>query len=629
MCGIAGFTSPRSTSECRNILQRMTDAIAHRGPDGQGHFFTDTDSENSTIALGHRRLSIIDLAAGAQPFHIDDERYSITYNGEIYNYVELREDLRMLGEHFETQSDTEVLLRAFAHWGADCLNRLRGMFSFAIWDKQKQELFMARDPFGKKPLLYFRTDQHIVFGSEFASLVEHPDFENSLNENALAQYLIWKYVPGENTLVDGVAEIPPGHFAIWSERGFTIHKYYTIPDQESLRDMNDDTVAEFREELSEAVRLRLRSDVPLGAFLSGGLDSSALVALMTEISGKPVKTFSIGFEDAEYSETWAARLVAEKYNSDHHELNITPDDYLSQIEPITWQRGAPLSEMADVPLHYLSHLAAKHVKVVLSGEGSDELLAGYPKYWGDNYIHNYQRFTPAPLDGAIGMIHKNLPYKMRRLGVMLRAAGQRDFLDRQASWFGLLTPKDAATLAPDLFANYQPFVWDDERDNGESNLSRVLRFDKSVWLPGTLLERGDRMTMAASIEGRMPFMDTKLCEFVATLPPTAFLDGRVGKNILRLAMKDAVPQAVLDRPKSGFKVPIQKWLRGQLKDYAHELLFSNNSKSGAYYDRAVLHKIWIEHQSQKHNHEKQLWSLMSLEIFLRKLGDHTTTKVAA
>jgi len=624
MCGIAGFTSPRQTNECHRILQAMTDAIAHRGPDGDGQYLVKPEGTSTTVALGHRRLSIIDLHTGDQPLHIDEQRYSIVFNGEIYNYVELREELKALGATFNTQSDTEVLLRAYATWGAACLPKLRGMFSFAIWDSIEQVLFLARDPFGKKPLLYFRTGKDIVFASEFTALVEHPDFNNTINRNGLAQYLIWKYVPGTQTLIDGVVEVPPGHYAVWTPDDLRTGRYYSVPDQEidpaKIREMNADTVAAFRAELTEAIRLRLRSDVPLGAFLSGGIDSSALVALMSQETGTSVKTFSIGFHEEEYSELWAARMIAEKYKTDHHELKIAPEDFLSSIEDVTWQRGAPLSEMADVPLYYLSKLTSEHVKVVLSGEGSDELMGGYPKHWGDLYVSKYHAALPAFADKGLDIAAKMIPYSYRRLAILMRVAKERRFLDRQAAWFGFMEHSAAMKLCPDVFKDYTPFDWPENREEDEDNLSRALRFDKTVWLPGTLLERGDRMTMAASIEGRMPFMDTKLCDFVSTLPQEAFLNGRTGKYILRQAMANDLPEEILNKPKVGFRVPVHEWLRGRLKDYAHDMLFSTQSNLADYCDPTQLKTLWDEHQSKTRNREKELWSLMSLEIFLRQLA---------
>ncbi len=623
MCGIAGFTTDRGLAFAEHVIDSMTRAITHRGPDGRTSVLIDAAPK--TLALGHLRLAIIDLATGDQPFVSADGRHTLIFNGEIYNYLEIRAELQALGHGFRTSSDTEVLLTAYQVWGAACLPRFRGMFAFAIWDARDRTLFLARDPFGKKPLLYLQDGDDLVFASEFASLACHPAFTGRIDEDALANYLIYKYVPGPNTLVGGVRQLPPGHHATWANGTLTMTRFYSPPlpdaDPERRRPLNAGTISAFRDELDEAIRLRMRADVPLGAFLSGGIDSSAIVALMAQQSAQPVKTFSIGFQDDDYSELWASRLIAERYKTDHHELKIAPEDFLDKFSDVTWHRGAPLSEMADVPLYFLSHLAAKHVKVVMSGEGADELLAGYPKHWGNLYAQRYQSVIPALLDPLfLGAPLTVMPYEQRRAAILLRAAQSRSFLGRQAAWFGLMTEDDARKLCPGLFENYTPFVWDEDPGPDVGSLHRSLRFDKTVWLPGTLLERGDRMTMAASIEGRMPFMDIKLTAFVATLADDAFLKGRIGKQILRRAMVNDLPDVILHRPKVGFRVPVQDWLRGRLRDFMHDMLLGSDSHFGRYADRKRLMQLMDEHDRKVRNREKELWSILALEVFLRRLS---------
>lgn len=622
MCGIAGLITAQGRDTAGRVIDAMTRAIEHRGPDGRAFDLFDLPGER-TLALGHLRLAIIDLATGDQPFHSEDGRYTLVFNGEIYNYLEIRAELEAAGIAFRSKSDTEVLLQAVIHWGPAALDRFRGMFAFALWDGAEKSLFLARDPFGKKPLLYMQPRGEFAFASEFAALAVHPDFDPRIDPQSLARYLIWKYVPGHDTLVAGVTQLPPGHYAIWRDGQLSQHRYYAPPKPVApaeRRPIDAGTIAAFRDELEEAVRLRMRSDVPLGAFLSGGLDSSAIVALMAGMSPHPVKTFSIGFKADGFSELWAARQVAERFKTEHHELEIEPDHFLDSLSDVTWHRGAPLSEMADVPLYYLSHLAARHVKVVMSGEGSDELLAGYPKHWGDVYVSRYQALAPAALDPLLlDLPRRLLPYDQRRAAILLRAGRERDFLDRQAAWFGLMPWKDAAALAPALFADYRPFHWDEDPGEGVGPVHRALYFDKTVWLPGTLLERGDRMTMAASIEGRMPFMDRKLADFVATLDDAAFLDGRTGKSILRRAMAAELPADILTRPKSGFRVPVADWLRGRLRDFTRDMLLGPDSRFGAFANRAKLTAMIEEHERQVRNREKELWSLLSLEVFLREL----------
>ncbi len=629
MCGIAGFTAPTSKANAQKTVLRMVEALAHRGPDGSGIWTTLIPHADRLLALGHRRLAILDLdERSGQPFHgrvgTPSAGLSITFNGEIYNYLELRSVLISRGHRFHTDSDTEVLLAAYAEWGDACYLRLRGMFAFAIWDAPKQILVLARDAFGKKPLLYFRDGDDLIFASELKALSVHPAFRPEIDPAALGQYLLFKYVPGAATLVRGVSELPPGHFAVWRMGSLDIRRYYTPPLPEKMPERclpwGPETVSAFRAELSESIRFRMRSDVPLGAFLSGGLDSSSIVALMAEQSSEPIRTFSIGFEEEEFSELWAARLVAERFATKHHELKITPQAFLDNFEAVTALRGAPLSEMADIPLYLLSKLASDHVKVVLSGEGSDELLAGYPKHWGDLTATRFQRLMPSALDPVtLGWPQSLLGYRSRRLQLALRAAHERDFLDRQAAWFGLMSRAEARRLCPGLRGLDKRFEWAEDPGSKVTPLQRALMFDKTVWLPGTLLERGDRLTMAASIEARMPFMDTKLCAFVSRLSPEAFLKGRSGKQILRRAMGSTLPPEILARPKSGFRVPVHEWLRGQLRDYLREMLLTPASELASYVDRAALSAMVAEHDGGRRNREKELWSLLTLEVFLRTL----------
>jgi asparagine synthase (glutamine-hydrolysing) len=631
MCGIAGFTARVGASDAEAAILDMVAALGHRGPDGSGWWSAEAGDAGRRVTLGHTRLAIIDLTAGAlQPFQSGPRGgegpgpLTLVFNGEIYNYLELRAELAAKGFAFRTTSDTEVLLAAYAVWGAGCLPRLRGMYAFAIWDARNASLFLARDPFGKKPLLYFEDRGDLVFASELGALAAHPGFRPRIDEAALAQYLLYKYVPGPATLVAGVRELPPGHMATWRAGELRLERHYLppCPDPDPARRLpwGPVTVAGFRAALGEAVALRMRSDVPLGAFLSGGLDSSAIVALMAERSERPVKTFSVGFRERSVSELWAARIVAERFGTEHHELEITPEDFLASFEAVTARRGAPLSEMADIPVYLLSRLAAREVKVVLSGEGADELLAGYPKHWGDLAVGLYQSTVPRALDAALlGGASASLGYRARRLQVFLRAAREPDFLDRQAAWFGLMSRAEARRLCPGLEGLDARFHWPEDPGAAAGPLHRGLMFDKTVWLPGTLLERGDRLTMAASIEARMPYMDTGLHAFAAQLPDQAYLAGRVGKQVLRQAFADVLPEEVLARPKAGFRVPVHEWLRGGLNGFLHDTLLAPSAALASYCDRAVLAGLVAEHEAGRQNREKELWSLLALEVFLGTL----------
>ncbi len=587
-------------------------------------------SSNATLGLGHRRLAIIDLSEDAnQPMHRglgrgpDGEDLTVVFNGEIYNLVELRDELASVGYVFHTNSDTELLLAAYAHWGTDCLNRFRGMFAFALWDAPRGELLLARDPFGKKPLLYFLHDNQIAFASELSALLRHPEIRATVDAEAISFYLRYKYVPGGATLVAGVREVPPGHKAIWRDGSLSVRRYYAPPTWVAPEDRlpwRNSTVSDFRGELTEAVQLRMRSDVPLGAFLSGGIDSSAIVALMTELSGQPVKTFSVGFKEDRFSELWAARLVAERFRSDHHELEIGPSGLLESFERATRHHGAPLAEMSDIPFFLLSRLAGQTVKVVLSGEGSDELLAGYPKYWGDIYIGRAQSVMPQALLGPLcRALIPRLGYRGRRLQLMLRALAEPSFTKRQAGWFGPMSAAETRRLCPGLPNPDPEFAWDLDPGPEADQLQRALLFDKTNWMPGTQLGRSDRMSMAASVEARMPFTDVKLCSFVARLPSAALLKKRVGKQILRRAMATTLPEPVLARPKWGFKVPVHEWLRSEMRPYVHDMLLSTTARTATWCDPKALRELVAEHESAKRNRERELWSLLSLEVFLRTL----------
>jgi asparagine synthase (glutamine-hydrolysing) len=630
MCGIAGLISNDGTAACSSQLDRMMWSIRHRGPDGSGKHVSAFRGKKQVVGLGHLRLAIIDVVAGLQPMSSKDTRYTVVFNGEIYNYIEIREELVAKGYYFETHSDTEVLLAAYIAWGEACLSKFRGMFAFAIWDKKLERLFLARDPFGKKPLYYMQNGPRFVFASELAALAQHPDFKVNVDRTAVAQYLLFKYVPSPDTMLANVKQVPPGNYAVWERNELTIKRFFErpVPNHQTYSNPKKATEA-FLDVLTESVRLRLRSDVPVGAFLSGGLDSSAVVALMSRETGQQVKTYSVGFEDEKYSELSSARIVAKEFKTDHKEVVVGPEDFVAKFNDVTWLRGSPLTEMADIPLHLMCNLAAKDVKVVLSGEGADELMGGYPKHWAEVYAESYHRFVPGSLDQLlIGVPANFLSYKHRKLAILLRSVRERNFLQRQAGWFGAFDLNEAAALAPGLFDGIDPsamFTWTDDIGDKYSSLRRSLYYDMHVWLPSTLLERGDRMTMGSSIEGRMPFMDVKLAEFVAGLPDKSLVQGRVGKSILRQAMSTVLPEHILTRPKVGFRVPVGDWFRGHLRPYVHDYLLSPGSKVHDYIDASQLRVLVNQHMSGQENRENQIWSILALEIYLRQLSERSGT----
>ena len=620
MCGIVGWITPTELSDPSRVLQQMISSIRHRGPDGEGQFLAKTADGSRCVALGHCRLSIIDLALGAQPMSIDQGRFTISFNGEIYNYRELRQELARDGHQFTTGSDTEVILAAYKQYGRKCVEKLRGMFAFAIWDSVKEELFLARDHFGKKNIYLYEDGDRLFFASEAKAILEAPIGRPRLDQNSVSAYLILRYVPGPDTLFDTISKLPPGSHLTW-RRGKTEIIRYFVPEDVAppIRGApSPDTPADFLNHLDEAVRLRMISDVPLGAFLSGGIDSSAIVALMARHSEAPVKTFSVGFSEDTFSEARYAKQVAEHFRTDHRELFISADDLMEHLPSLIQFRDAPVSESSDIPIYLLSRAAVEDVKVVLTGEGADEILAGYPKHRFEKWAALYGRCVPGGVhNGLISPLIESLPYRFRRAKIAAKAFAEPSFDRRADQWFGAMSEQKRAallTFEADRSASLYPY----SADPSQSALRRLLFFDQTSWLPDNLLERGDRMTMAASLEARMPFLDVRLASFASRMPEDWRLRGKVQKRVLRTAMKGVLPDNILSRPKVGFRVPINEWFQGPMKDYIYDHLMSASSQTTALYDRTVLEGLLEEHTSGQQNHEKVIWSLLNLELFQKE-----------
>lgn len=620
MCGIAGWIDRAESAPFPRVLDAMTAAIAHRGPDGAGRYDALSRDGGWRVALGHRRLAIIDLEGGVQPMLDPEGRATLVFNGEIYNYRELRRELAALGVVFHTHSDTEVLLNAYLVWGTECLPRLRGMFAFALWDAVRERLFLARDRFGKKPLYLWSDSGRLVFGSEIKALLAHPSVPCELDRRSVLEYLAWRYVPGPHTLFQGIHKLPPGCFAVWEKGRLSRASWWSPPDAGELvrRSAPRDPVGAFTRLLDDCVAVRMVSDVPFGAFLSGGLDSSAVVALMSRHSSLPVNTFSVGYAEAEYSELRYARLVAERFSTSHHELVVHADDVIDELPRLTAFRDAPVAEPADLPIYRLSVEARRSVKMVLTGEGSDELLGGYPKHRFEPFAALWQQAVPERVhDGVVEPLLNRLPYRFHRAKTLVRSFGLRDPYERLPRWFGALSPVQVAELcaleAPDRALDPRPF----RVSRRASPLRRILTFDQASWLPDNLLERGDRMTMAASIESRMPFMDHELAQFLTKLPDDCRVRGLTQKWLLRRAMDGLLPREVLHRPKVGFRVPVNAWFRGRLAPWVSDLLTGPSSATRDWYRRDALSRLIQEHVAGRHNHEKALWMLVTLELFQR------------
>lgn len=620
MCGIAGWIAEPAAAPAQDTLASMLHAIAHRGPDDQGMCHHLCAGTGHQVSLGHRRLAIIDPQGAHQPMCDPVAGLSLVFNGEIYNFRELRSKLARLGYCFVRDSDTEVLLRAYQHWGRDAVHHLRGMFAFAIWDARNERLFLARDRFGEKPLFLHESGSSLYFASEIKALLRVPRVEFSVDLMAVWDYLAYRYVPGPRTLFNGIRKLMPGTTAVWERGTLTEERYWTAPDH-GARPAGlplHDPVAGFLSHLEEAVRLQMVSDVPFGAFLSGGIDSSMIVALMRRHNSL-VRTFSVGFHEDRYSELPCAAGVARLFGTQHHEVVASHVDVMERLAPLVAQRDAPVSEPSDIPIYMLACEAARSVKMVLTGEGSDELLGGYPKHVAERAVHGFQLLPGTLRHRLIEPLAHALPYGFRRVKTAVTNLNIEDWRERYVRWFGALNCSERDRLTV-LRVNGSP-AYDGPPFNADpqaSALRRILYFDQASWLPDNLLERTDRMTMAASIEARVPFLDHELAEFVSSLPDRYRMRGLSGKRILREAGKRLVPEHILARSKVGFRVPVNEWFRGKMREYLLDHLQGTSSRTRDYYHTRVLDGVLAEHFSGRQNHEKLLWTLLSLEVWHRQ-----------
>jgi asparagine synthase (glutamine-hydrolysing) len=513
-----------------------------------------------------------------------------------------------------------VLLRAYQHWGADVVHHLRGMFAFAIWDASNERLFLARDRFGEKPLFLHENGSGLYFASEIKALLRIPGIKAAVNLQAVWDYLAYRYVPGPKTLFTGIRKLMPGTVAIWERGKLKEERYWTAPDHNPcrLQRPQGDAVATFLSRLDEAVKLQMVSDVPFGAFLSGGLDSSTIVALMSRHNSM-VKTFSVGFGESSYSELAYAAEVATHFGTRHHEMVVTYRDLIERLPQLVAYRDAPVSEPSDIPIYLLAREAARSVKMVLTGEGSDEILGGYPKHIAERFAQGYQLLPGYVRHRFIEPLTHALPYRFRRIKTAVTNLNIEDCPERYVRWFGALNRSERDRLSV-LRLNGTPLLDAPpfDADPHASALRRILYFDQTSWLPDNLLERADRMTMAASIEARVPFLDHELAAFVSSLPDAFRVRGLHSKWVLREAGKQLLPECILTRPKVGFRVPVNEWFRGEMREYLLDHLQSGSSLTRPYYDARVLDQVLDEHLNGRQNHEKLLWTLLNLEIWHRQ-----------
>ena len=630
MCGIAGFIDLWDSREARDqqeraaILDRMCRIIQHRGPDDQGV------TVKPGVALGMRRLAIIDLVSGNQPMSGEDGSVTIVFNGEIYNFQEIKPKLEARGHVFQTHSDTEAIVHAYEEFGPDCLKDLRGMFAFAIWDDKARTLFVARDRAGKKPLYYTTTaNGTFVFGSELKALLEHPDVQRDLNPEGLDAYFTLGYVPDPLSIFQNIHKLPPGCYLTFKEGKVAVRQYWDFELEPAESTREEDYLDELRLLLDESVRLRLISDVPLGAFLSGGIDSSTVVALMARNMGQPVKTFSIGFHEDSYNELKYARVTAQKYGTDHHEFFVTPD-ICEVVDDLAWHFDEPFADSSAIPTYMVSKLARDHVTVVLSGDGGDELFAGYTRYVVDRKRGGFERL-PKPLrEGVMRPLSERLPHAAWGRNYLHNVS--LDPISRYLDSVSVFTNLNRRSLYTSDFARqlgpggYVANLFNKLVENVKSDepIDRLLYLDSKTYLPGDILTKVDRMSMAVSLEARAPLLDHKLIEFVTRVPAALKLAGLETKHLLKRAVRDLVPAEILNRPKQGFGVPIQEWINQQLRSRIRDTLSDARTKQRGYIDSHYVSVLLDEHERGRRDHSMSLWALVMLELWHRQFLDGPT-----
>jgi len=620
MCGICGIHDLARQPIDSELLDRMTAIIHHRGPDGAGRL---VDGE---IGLGHRRLSIIDVDGGGQPIGNEDGRIQVVFNGEIYNFVELRTELESAGHVFKTRSDTEVIVHAYEQWGVDCVSRFNGMFAFALWDANKRELFVARDHLGIKPLYYVQLGSTLLFGSEIKSLLQHPDCPREVDIDALAELFTFRFVPSPKTLFRHIMKLPTGHFFTSGARGLQIRRFWNFVPQIRTKYDERALIEEYQTLLEDAVRLQLRSDVPLGLFLSSGVDSAVLLAIMSKYSHGPVRTFTIGFEQGERTnEVDDARELAKMFGAEHDFEILGPDDYTQYYERYMQDLEEPVGNETAAAFYFVSRMTSRSVKVALSGQGADEPWAGYDRYKGVKLSAWYSRL-PRPLTAGIAAVVKRIPGRHERLKRGVASLGERDMLTRLAKVYSFFSADMKRQLyTGELLQRFSgdPFGTKEALRRLQSDvahldpLSQVLYVDTRSNLSDDLLMVGDKTSMACSLEGRVPFLDVRLIEFIESLPPGMKLNGFTGKYLHKKATLKWLPEEVVFRKKKGFANPIARWFRERMKDYVEDCLLSPSSSMANYFDQSYIRKIIQLDREGKEQYRRHLYLLVSLELWHR------------
>ena len=629
MCGIAGIVSADGGLGPGAVEAglRMRDVLTHRGPDGAG-LYSDTHS-----ILVHRRLSIVDLAGGHQPLSNEDENVWITYNGEIYNHRDVRPLLEAHGHRYRTKSDTETIVHSYEEWGDECVHRFRGMFAFAVWDARVRRLLLVRDRLGVKPLYWTRVGDRLLFASEIKSILASGLVAAEPNEAVIPEVLATRSTSGVETMFRGIFKLAPGHRLIFENGDVRIEQYWDLPldgPDPALEKANDHhLIAEFRARLQESVRLRLMSDVPLGMFLSGGIDSSAVAALMAREINRPIETFSVAFADRAFSELTYAREVAQAVGANSHEVVIDDTDFFGALPRLVWHEDEPIAHPSSVPLHFVSMLAREHVKVVLTGEGSDELLAGYGRYpralfnWRAGGI--YERAVPAAIrsvvaDAVVPHVPGTIGRLARRSFLAMPRQAEAMLLDNFAG-MPLRLQRELLDSRRAIGNPYAPSLDHFRRPNGANGmLGRLLYTDVKTYLVELLMKQ-DQMSMSASIESRVPFLDHTLVEFVARLPERLKLRGLTTKRILREAMHGVLPRRILTRPKMGFPVPFARWMRGGWNATAQDVLLDGRTRQRGLMNAGAVAALLRDHRAGRRDGGDAIWALLNLELWYRTFID--------
>ena len=623
MCGIAGALT-RAADE-RQIIP-LIEAQRHRGPDAWGAW------ADQSCALGHRRLSIIDLSeAGRQPMTNDDGSVWITFNGEIYNFQALRDELTKSGYRFRTRTDTEVILHAYERWGTDCVKRLRGMFAFGLWDRRLQRLFIARDRVGKKPLFYTQAAGKFLFASELQGLLADTDVSRRVNLTAIDEYLSWGYVPAPLTGFQDIFKLPPAHWMTIEpadDGSFRtrLERYWQLDYSRKLKHSEAEAAEALREKLTEAVRLRMISDVPLGAFLSGGIDSSVVVGLMAQLSDRPVRTFSIGFAESAYDETAHARRIARLWGTDHQEFVVEPNA-LEILPLLVRHYGEPYADSSAVPTFYVSKLTRGSVTVALNGDGGDESFAGYERYLGNSLAERFSHLPGSALAArALSAVLPDSINPKNRLRNIKRflAVARQPMAERYGRWVGFFREEDKQRLyrgeLRELLNSTRPVAWFEQMFQDVARLDPVdatMSVDVQSYLPFDLLVKVDITSMASSLEARSPFLDHEVMEFAASLPPALKLRGRQAKYLIKRAFPDLLPSENVNRRKMGFGVPVGEWFRRELRELLCDSLLAADSRTGEYLNAEEVAQMVKAHINAQADHSFPLWSLLMLELWLR------------